>query len=213
MSEQKTDRRTRILEVAERLFAEHGFEAVSMRDIADAAGVSVALLTYHFATKDNLYRTLFERRQSVIDERLERLHAVNLSARNALEQVVAAFVEPQMQLRETADGLQFARLVAREAADPSSEGRGLIEEFYDPMAREFVDVLQKVLPDVPPDRLRWGYLLAVGAMSMSVLDQRVARFGGDPELPLADKTELLKDFIRAGLTGPPARRTARARRA
>lgn len=213
MAGNATTRRTRILRVAEELFAEHGFEAVSMREIAEAAGVSVALLTYHFATKDNLYRTLFEARQAVIDDRLARLREVDTAAPDALDQIVAAFVEPQMQLRETEEGLYFARLLAREASDPSSESRGLIEEFYDPLAREFVQALHTVLPDVPAERIRWGYLLAVGAMSMSVFDERVARFGGDAKLSLEEKTALLKDFIRAGLTGPRAGRAARAKRA
>lgn len=196
-----TDRRTRILLVAEELFAQHGFEAVSMRDISEAAGVSVALLTYHFATKDNLYRTIFERRQSVLDERLARLREIDPGKPDAVEQIVAAFVEPQMALRSTGDGVGFAKLVAREASDPSSETRGIIEEFYDPMAREFIAALQAAIPDASAERLRWNYLFAVGAMCMSVFDDRVTRFGGHPELALEEKTEMLKEFILAGLRG------------
>lgn len=198
------DKRTRILQVAEALFAEHGFEAVAMRDISEQAGVSVALLTYHFATKDNLYREVFARRQSVIDERVARLHEIDADDPRRLERIVAAFVEPQMQLRESEDGLSFARLLAREASDPSSERRGIIEEFYDPLAREFVDALRSALPHASAERLRWAYLFAVGAMSMSVFDDRVARFGGNPKMALADKTELLKGFIHAGLAGSGA---------
>lgn len=204
------DRRSQILVEAERLFAERGVEAVSMRDIAKSAGVSVALLTYHFATKENLYHAVFDRHREVLEQRLARLHEVDLDAPEALEQIVAAFVEPQMQLRESAHGLDFARLVAREAADPSSEARGIIEEFYDPMAREFITAMQSALPEVSAERIRWGYLFAVGAMCMSVFDQRVARLDGDPAMSLEDKTAMLKDFITGGLTGPPSSRASSA---
>lgn len=196
-----TARRTRILDVAQGLFAEHGFEAVSMRDIAAAADVSLALLTYHFGTKDRLYREIFARRQSVVDARLAHLAEADLRAGDALDQIVAAFVEPQMRLRETPDGLAFARLLAREAADPSSERRGIIEEFYDPMARRFIAALCEVRPDISVEQARWGYLFAVGAMSMSALDDRVQRFGEGEPSALAKKTELLKAFIRGGWGG------------
>lgn len=204
------DRRSQILVEAERLFAERGVEAVSMRDIAKSAGVSVALLTYHFATKENLYHAVFDRHREVLEQRLARLNEIDLEDPEALEQVIAAFVEPQMQLRESAQGLDFARLVAREAADPSSEARGIIEEFYDPMAQEFITAMQSALPEVPAERIRWGYLFAVGAMSMSVFDQRVERLGGDPAMPLEDKTTMLKDFITGGLAGPPSSRASSA---
>lgn len=196
-----TDRKTRILDVAQELFAEHGFEAVSMRDIATDAGVSLALLTYHFGTKDRLYREIFIRQKAVLDARVAHLEGADPAANDRLDQIVAAFVEPQMRLRDTPDGLAFARLLAREATDPSSEGRGIIEELYDPMARRFIAALQEALPDVSPERIRWGYLFAVGAMSMSALDDRVQRFGAGEVPSLQEKVDLLKTFIRGGWAG------------
>ncbi|MFZ0788918.1 MAG: CerR family C-terminal domain-containing protein [Chromatiaceae bacterium] len=57
--------RQRIIETSLRLFAEHGFKGVSVRDISAAAGVNVASVSYHFGSKQGLYRTLFE---VVLDE-------------------------------------------------------------------------------------------------------------------------------------------------
>jgi AcrR family transcriptional regulator len=55
-SEEPISERVRsLLEIGGRLFAEKGFEATSMRDIASAAGVSKALLYHHFASKDDVY--------------------------------------------------------------------------------------------------------------------------------------------------------------
>jgi len=57
--------RQRIIETSLRLFAEHGFKGVSVRDISAAAGVNVASVSYHFGSKQGLYRTIFE---VVLDE-------------------------------------------------------------------------------------------------------------------------------------------------
>ena len=50
-----------ILAAAEKLFSEHGFAAVSMRQIGDEADVSKANIFHHFGTKDKLYRTVIQR--------------------------------------------------------------------------------------------------------------------------------------------------------
>ena len=50
--------RARILDAAEQLFTLHGFHGTSMRDVADAAGVPLANVVYHFARKEQLYAAL-----------------------------------------------------------------------------------------------------------------------------------------------------------
>lgn len=57
--------RQRIIETALRLFAEHGFRGVSVRDLSAAAAVNVAAVNYHFGSKQGLYHTIFE---TVLDE-------------------------------------------------------------------------------------------------------------------------------------------------
>jgi len=59
----------RLLEAAEYLFGEHGYDATSMRDIAERAQSRVGLLTYHFATKESLYENLIERRAAEVGRR------------------------------------------------------------------------------------------------------------------------------------------------
>ena len=54
--------RTRILDAAEELFMQHGFEATSMRLLTAKAGVNLAAVNYHFGSKDALIEALFRRR-------------------------------------------------------------------------------------------------------------------------------------------------------
>ncbi len=68
------DTRDRILAAAQRLFAEKGFDATSVRDITTEAGCNVASVNYHFGGKDNLYLETFRSMLSLLrDRRLEMM--------------------------------------------------------------------------------------------------------------------------------------------
>lgn len=63
MDELKThDKREHILNVAECLFAAHGFEAVSIREISKEADINIAMVSYYFGSKDKLYEEVVQRK-------------------------------------------------------------------------------------------------------------------------------------------------------
>lgn len=194
-------KRERVLEVAERLFAEGGFDGVSMRDIASAAEVGLPLIVYHFETKQGLYRALFERRKTVLDSRLAMLREPVADGEDVLEHIVRAFVLPVMQIQNTESGLAYARLVAREASDPRETERGIVAEYFDPFAREFVQAINKALPGHNASYAHWAYLFAVGALVMSAFDNRIERISGGKIRAgaLKSKTRHLVTFIVAGI--------------
>lgn len=66
----REDTRTRIQEIALRLFIEQGYEATSLREIAEELGVTKAALYYHFKTKDDIVASLVEQRQQQLEELL-----------------------------------------------------------------------------------------------------------------------------------------------
>ena len=68
-----TEKQLQIMETAERLFAERGFDGISVRDIADEAGINVAMISYYFGSKDKLMEALFEWRVGNIKIRVESL--------------------------------------------------------------------------------------------------------------------------------------------
>ncbi len=67
------DKQIQILETAENLFAERGFDGTSVRDIADEAGVNVAMISYYFGSKEKMLEALFELRVANIAIRVESL--------------------------------------------------------------------------------------------------------------------------------------------
>src|SRR5476651_99954 len=71
----------RILDAAERLFARNGFYGISVRDITEAAGIDVALVSYHFGGKRELFAAVFQRRAELLNpERLAMLEEVRRAA-------------------------------------------------------------------------------------------------------------------------------------
>jgi AcrR family transcriptional regulator len=90
------ERRQSILLAAERLFAQHGYRGVTIRQIAARAGVPLALVGYYFGPKHELFHAVFEQWRHTVDERLALLQqACNGPAGSPrLRAIVAAFVEP-----------------------------------------------------------------------------------------------------------------------
>ena len=112
------ERRQAILLAAEKLFAQHGYRSVTIRQIAEEAQVPLALVGYYFGPKHELFHAIFEHWRHTIDERIARLRAAQAGRPGiaALRRIVGAFVEPVLRLRASAEGEYYALLVSRELA-------------------------------------------------------------------------------------------------
>ncbi|HVU85373.1 MAG TPA: TetR family transcriptional regulator, partial [Puia sp.] len=62
-----------LLDTAELLFSQKGFEGTSVRDIADEAGINTAMISYYFGSKEKLMEAIFERRSMNIKEKVDLL--------------------------------------------------------------------------------------------------------------------------------------------
>jgi AcrR family transcriptional regulator len=67
------EKQLQIISTAEKLFAEKGFKGTSVRDIAEEAGINVAMISYYFGSKEQLMEAIFEARIGVVQIRLESL--------------------------------------------------------------------------------------------------------------------------------------------
>lgn len=67
------EKQLQIINTAEKLFSCKGFDGTTVRDIAEAAGVNVAMISYYFGSKEKLMQALFEERTSDITVRVESL--------------------------------------------------------------------------------------------------------------------------------------------
>jgi AcrR family transcriptional regulator len=89
----RTDTRSRILAEALKLFARHGAEAASMRDIAAAVGVSEAALYRHFASKEALTHELFVTHYQALGREMQKRSARATTLRGKLTAMVRTCCE------------------------------------------------------------------------------------------------------------------------
>ncbi|MES2730132.1 MAG: TetR family transcriptional regulator [Bacteroidota bacterium] len=87
------DKKERILEVAEELFAEHGFEGTSTRMLAAKAGINVAMLSYYFGSKEKLFETMVDQRVNKTREKLQLIAETPISPAEKLNNVIDLYVE------------------------------------------------------------------------------------------------------------------------
>jgi AcrR family transcriptional regulator len=179
--------RVQILDAAETLFSEHGLDGVSMRDIAVGAGVTLALVNYHFGSKDKLYRAVFERRIEPISQSrraaLARVLAQADGSRKTvppIREVLDALARPWVEMRGQPGGQAYTRLIARETGDPAEGRRGIVADLLDPIAVEFIAAMRRALPHMSPARVAWTYHFFIGALLLILSNpDRVARLTGD----------------------------------
>ncbi len=174
--------RDRILKVAEQVFAEMGFDGASMRQIAQQADVPVALVSYHFKTKLNLYREVFLARHPATGaQRLAGLALAEMEDDPArrLELIVKAVLAPMLSLRRTEGNASFGVMLAREANDPKAGERGIIKEIFDPTARRTIELLRGALPHRSEAEIVWGFQVIIGTMLYVMADNgRTAHLSG-----------------------------------
>lgn len=198
---ERPDRRQAILLAAERLFARHGYHAVSIRQIAQEAGVPLALVGYYFGQKHELFHAIFEHWQPTAQRRLELLQqALDDPARPTLARVIEAFVRPVLAQRSSAEGEYYAQLVARELAFQTPETTRVLADYFDPLAQRFIDALMAVRPGHDRASAAWAYQFALGALLHHISDYRVERLsGGRCRLDDPTAADRLLTFITAGI--------------
>jgi AcrR family transcriptional regulator len=204
----------RILDAAEELFMQHGFEGASMRMLTARAGVNLAAINYHFGSKDALIEAVFRRRLDPMNvERialLDRLEQDAAGAPLAAEAIIRAFIGASLRMIEDArgGGRNFIRLLGRAYTEPAKPIRALIGQMYAPTMERFKAAFVKALPDLPKDELVWRmhFMFGTLAYTLAATDTVQLIAGAKPE----DRYDarLLEDrltaFMAAGLLSPLA---------
>jgi AcrR family transcriptional regulator len=171
------------LDAAEQLFAERGFEGVSIRDLSTAAGVNVAAVNYHFQGKKNLYLSVLIRRLKPIREgALKALAQVTNQGRDPSDPrtLIRTFVKTYLQEALTRPGgVMFLRLMARQMADPRHGGEVFFQELVIPVHEAFAGALAKALPQLDADRIRWIIASIVGQVLHFVMRWQRGHFHSD----------------------------------
>jgi len=212
----------RILDAAERLFAERGFAATSLRTITAAARVNLAAVNYHFHSKEALIRAVFARRLGPVNQqRLQLLEACQARAGKGpprLEEVLEAFFGPALRLGRglAQSGINFQRLMGRMYGEPGEHFRSMLQEQFKEVAMRFGEALRKALPALPPVELYWRVHFMIGAMAHTLTGVDYLPLFSEGQCDPSDvegTVRRLVSFLAAGLRAPVAPRQASRSRA
>ena len=203
----ETGPKRKLYDAAEQLFADKGFEAVSVRDITQLAKTNVAAVNYHFGSREGLLTLVMMRYMTpVSEERLVRLEAVErkwAGKAAPLEEIIEAFVRPlatQVRKSELAERM-FYKLMGRIF---TQQGDGLppqIEEQFRQVVDRFHRAFGKALPSLASEELVWRVHFLVGGMihMMSHQDVLFRITSGHSGSPTMEAT--LSRFIRYSAAG------------
>jgi AcrR family transcriptional regulator len=160
--------RDRLLDAAERLFAQKGYNAVSVREITKAAGTSLAAVNYHFRSKKELYMEVFRQRWQKQSERL-RAPMLELKGRDDLtpelvvRTIIKMFLETPVSDEERH---RHGQLIMREMVSPTEVFEIMIEKQMRPFVEDVSQLLARAIGlDAVTDRLR---LCAISLMAQGV---------------------------------------------
>ncbi|GAA4256177.1 TetR family transcriptional regulator [Azospirillum formosense] len=199
--------RDQILDAAELEFANLGYAGTSLRNVADRAEVTQALISYYFGSKHGLFEEVFLRRgRKIADERMERLEALRRGPTPpAVRDIVYAFLMPALAMRETEGGRTFMRLQARLHTEPPEISYRLRNEAYDASTRIFAAALKEALPHLSERDVYWRMTLMIGAYLYAFSDtHRLEELApgicnpGDPDEIITE----ISSFVSAGMLAP-----------
>ncbi|HEY1583941.1 MAG TPA: TetR/AcrR family transcriptional regulator [Chthoniobacterales bacterium] len=211
MAEQLHATKLAILNATERLVARHGFGATSLRAITADAGVNLAAVNYHFATKDALILAMLNRRMKPLNEtRLALLNRLEAEAGDApvpVEKILDALFRPVLELiaRPSKGGRRFLRLLALCLAEPGAYLKPLVQKEFAEKTRRFHRALRRALPELSDVEAHWRLHFAYGSFFHAVAHSQVLELSSGGRCRLTNVETVLKriiTFCAAGLRSP-----------
>lgn len=208
----RADTKARILDTAEELFMEHGYEGTSLRRITSSADVNLAAVNYHFGSKEELFQAVLTRRLDPMNQQrialLDGMERAAAPAPVACERILSAMIMPALRLARDPDrgGKNFLRLLGRAYADPAPFIRNFLSDQYAEMIARFKAAFGRALPQLPKQELTWRLHFVMGALSYTLAGTDALKLiaqlnpveSANDELLLAR----LAPFLVAGLEAP-----------
>ena len=202
----KSNTKTKILDAAEQLFAQKGFDAVSLRNIVEAAKVNLAAVHYHFGSKQALLHAVVARRlRPVNEERLAMLAEVRTKAgkrKLKLEAVLESLFVPVFRAQAShKSGDSFTRLIGRVVFDRNRELQKFMFGELAQVIIQFGRALDEALPELDKTEMDWRSHFMAGAMAHTLCNSDLlASFTGTAARTAGYETTVqrLVDFTAAG---------------
>jgi AcrR family transcriptional regulator len=200
-----------VLDSAERLFAQHGFEATSLRAITAAAAANLGAVNYHFSSKDALILAVLKRRMQPLNQErvnlLDRFEAEAGPRAVGIERILEALFRPALELiaRPSKGGRYVLRLMAHCLASPGAYLRPLVEEEFAEKNRRFHEAIRRALPDLSKSEAHWRLHFAHGVFLHTAAQPQILELSSGGSCRFSDVESALRrmiSFCAAGFRAP-----------
>src|SRR5437868_12502236 len=154
-----------VFNAAERLFALHGFQSVSVRDITADAGVNLDSVNYHFGSKDALLFEIFRKRTSELNrERARMLHeaAARHDGKPPVRDILEAYFAPPLRWASPDNDRRISvQFIIRARSEGTADMREVLKTDVSHLAR-FADALMAARPALPKEDVYWRLHFVLG---------------------------------------------------
>ncbi len=202
---QSLQARGRLLDAAERLFAENGFEGTSVRQITALADCNVAAVNYHFGGKDKLYLEMFgHRMRQIRDIRLASIAKVmaekgpDTPLEDLLQAFATAFLEP---LVNESGGRRFLRLSVREMLDPHLPPDMFYTETVRPVMNAMLGAMTKIYPSLNEETALMSIQSIVAQLLHADCARQMIGHSAETALPLSDLHRAMDHIVAFSAAG------------
>jgi len=202
--------KNKILDSAEILFADKGFNNTSLREITSQAEVNLAAVNYHFGSKKELIKAVMSRYMRELSPRLEA--ALVLLCKDekkpTLIDVFSAFVDPLLHLNTfTKNGTSlFLQLLGRGYTDSQGFLRWFITTEYPGVFTYFTQAIRKAYPELSAEEIFWRLHFTMGTiiftMSSSEALIDIAQNDFNQQIDIADVIKKVIPYVAAGVAAP-----------
>lgn len=175
----RSSTKEKILDVAEGLFAEYGFNDTSLRTITSKAGVNLASVNYHFGDKKTLVRAVLNRYlEAFMPEMKQSLERLNERDDYDMAEVFEALRAPLRSLSELRPNgtSRFMLLIGRGYTDVQGHLRWFITNRYNDVLTLFTDSVLKANPNLTRETLFWRLHFTLGTCVFTLPWRRVKRW-------------------------------------
>ncbi|WP_394131599.1 TetR/AcrR family transcriptional regulator [Shewanella maritima] len=164
----RTDTKTRILDAAEKLFAERGFSETSLRLITSKAEVNLASVNYHFGSKKELIRAVLARYLDVFmpSAANEIVSLQQAPEQASLNEIFSTLIKPLLELNQVRTGgtIIFLQLLGRGYIESQGHLRWFITTHYGEHLATFVSAVTKSAPHIPAVEMFWRLHFTLGTI-------------------------------------------------
>ena len=192
------DTKNRLLDSAEGLFAESGFDGVSARDITKLANCNVASINYYFSSKENLYNEVCRRRLNALrDIRIASINkimaagATEITLEDLFREFSHAFLAPLMEYPK---GRAFLKLMTREMLYPHMPAGMCAEEMIMPVFTLLLEAVEKICPDLTKEQAMWS-IYSLIAQLVHAVHMKTMMGGCLKGMPVFDVTRAVNHIV------------------